>query len=49
MHMTSAIAVAIVVTAAVQAWLLLRGRGNPAVEQPAPPVLTAPQEEERVG
>ena len=39
MHMTSAIAVAIVVVAAVQAWLLLRGRGNPAVEQPEPPVL----------
>ncbi len=41
MHMTSAIAVAIVAAAAVQAWLLLRGRGNPAVERPAPPVPAA--------
>ena len=37
MHMTSAIAVVIVAAAAVQAWVLLRGRGNPAVEQPAVP------------
>ncbi|WP_077691325.1 MULTISPECIES: MFS transporter [Nocardiopsis] len=35
MHLTSAIAVAIVLYAATQAWVLLRGRGNPAVE-PAP-------------
>lgn len=35
MHLTSAIAVVIVLYAAVQAWVLLRGRGNPAVEPPA--------------
>ncbi|MEC3895431.1 MULTISPECIES: MFS transporter [Nocardiopsis] len=32
MHMTSTIAVVIVLAAAVQAWFLLRGQGNPAVE-----------------
>ena len=36
MHLTSAIAVVIVLYAAAQAWVLLRGRGNPAVEPPAP-------------
>ncbi|WP_150236548.1 MFS transporter [Nocardiopsis quinghaiensis] len=35
MHLTSVIAVVIVLYAAAQAWVLLRGRGNPAVE-PAP-------------
>ncbi|MBR8742589.1 MFS transporter [Nocardiopsis sp. MG754419] len=34
MHLTSAIAVIIVLVAAAQAWFLLRGRGNPAVETP---------------
>jgi DHA2 family multidrug resistance protein-like MFS transporter len=38
MHLTSAIAVVIVLAAAVQAWLLLRGRGNPAVENQEPVV-----------
>ncbi|GHC91102.1 MFS transporter [Nocardiopsis terrae] len=32
MHLTSVIAVVIVLAAAFQAWFLLRGRGNPAVE-----------------
>lgn len=32
MHLTSVIAVVIVAAAAVQAWVLLRGLGNPAVE-----------------
>lgn len=32
MHLTSVLAVLIVLTAAAQAWFLLRGRGNPAVE-----------------
>ncbi|MFC9085849.1 MFS transporter [Nocardiopsis dassonvillei] len=32
MHLTSVIAVVIVLAAAAQAWVLLRGRGNPAVE-----------------
>ena len=36
MHLTSAIAVVIVLYAAAQAWVLLRGRGNPAVEPPVP-------------
>jgi DHA2 family multidrug resistance protein-like MFS transporter len=38
MHLTSGIAVVIVLAAAVQAWFLLRGQGNPAVE--AEPVRT---------
>ena len=38
MHLTSAIAVVIVLAAAAQAWLLLRGRGNPAVENQEPVV-----------
>ncbi|WP_017588991.1 MFS transporter [Nocardiopsis ganjiahuensis] len=36
MHLTSAIAVVIVLAAAAQAWFLLRGRGNPAVEPQEP-------------
>ncbi|MDT0328623.1 MFS transporter [Nocardiopsis lambiniae] len=48
MHLTSVIAVVIVTAAALQAWLLLRGRGNPAVEPPEPPVL-ATREEQRIG
>ncbi|GAB3705306.1 MFS transporter [Nocardiopsis oceani] len=39
MHLTSAIAAGIVLVAAVQAWFLLRGRGNPAVETPAAEVV----------
>ncbi|WP_017573149.1 MFS transporter [Nocardiopsis halotolerans] len=35
MHLTSVIAVVIVLAAAAQAWVLLRGLGNPAVEEPA--------------
>lgn len=38
MHLTSAIAVVIVLAAAFQAWFLLRGRGNPAVEHQEPVV-----------
>ncbi|MFE1165759.1 MFS transporter [Nocardiopsis sp. NPDC058789] len=34
MHLTSAIAVVIVLAAAAQAWFLLRGHGNPAVDAP---------------
>lgn len=49
MHMTSAIAVAIVAAAAVQAWLLLRGRGNPAVERPEPPFPAATGAAEAAG
>ncbi|PWV57354.1 MFS transporter [Nocardiopsis sp. L17-MgMaSL7] len=36
MHLTSAIAVVIVLAAAAQAWFLLRGHGNPAVDTPEP-------------
>src|SRR5699024_7393004 len=36
MHLTAALAVGIVLMAALQAWYLLRGRGNPAVEPPEP-------------
>ena len=45
MHLTSAIAVVIVLFAAAQAWFLLRGRGNPAVEAPEPVVTHHPAPE----
>ncbi|WP_033304433.1 MFS transporter [Nocardiopsis alkaliphila] len=45
MHLTSAIAVVIVLFAAAQAWFLLRGRGNPAVEAPEPIVTHHPAPE----
>ncbi|MBQ1080632.1 MFS transporter [Nocardiopsis sp. B62] len=43
MHLTSAIALVIVLAAAAQAWFLLRGHGNPAVDAPEP--VEARQEE----
>ena len=46
MHLTSLIAVVIVLTAAAQAWFLLRGRGNPAVEAPALVEVHHPPKEE---
>lgn len=49
MHLTSTIAVVIVLVAAVQAWFLLRGRGNPAVEAPAQAVAPEPGPEEGTG
>ena len=50
MHLTSGIAVVIVLAAAVQAWLLLRGRGNPAVESgPEGSESTAPVGAESAG
>ena len=48
MHLTSAIAVVIVLFAAAQAWFLLRGRGNPAVEVPEPVVTHHPAPEKEV-
>lgn len=43
MHLTAALAVGIVLVAALQAWYLLRGRGNPAVEPPEPVVHEQPR------
>ena len=37
MHLTATLAVVIVLVAALQAWYLLRGRGNPAVDPPEGP------------